>query len=290
MNNGCEEKDGKINKELNDIVREMYQVHGREITVYDEHFLAKMLEKRLIATGFKTATAYLGYLSANSEEAEAFSGLLNINYSEFFRNPLAFALLEQWILPQLIEEKSGGEEIRVWSAGCAAGQEAYSIAMLLDMLDASRTNKIRFRIFATDRSAPVLDLAREGMYDADAVQNVRLKHLGKYFTKQGENYTITPQLRDRVSFSAYDLLEKLSANPPESIYGDFDIVFCSNLLFYYRPDIRQFILDKMQGSLSAKGYLVTGEAERAFVAKTEGLRVVAPPATVYQKKSQGGIL
>jgi chemotaxis methyl-accepting protein methylase len=288
--NGYEKEDLIINKALNDIERVMYQTHGREISMYDESFLIKMLKKRLNATGVKTVKTYLGYLAVNSSEAEEFSALLNINYSEFFRNPLAFALLEQWILPQLIEEKSGGEEIRVWSAGCAAGQEAYSIAILLDKLDVSRANRVRFRIFATDISESSLALAREGVYDADAVQNVRLKHLAKYFTKQGDTYTITPELKDRVNFSTYDLLDKLSVNPPESIYGDFDIVFCSNLLFYYRPEIREFILHKVQPSLSAKGYLVTGEAERAFVAKTDGFRMVAPPAAVFQKKGKECVL
>lgn len=247
-----------MNKELHEIIRVMYQTHGRDISVYDESFLAKSLEKRRSEAGVETLAAYLGYLSENSTEAEVFFRLLN-TYSKFFRNQLTFTLIEQWILPKLIEEKAGKGEIRIWSAGCAAGQEAYSIAILLDKYSASSSNKIRFRIFATDTSQSALALAREGVYDAEAVQNVMLKHLCTYFTNKGETYTITSRLKYMVNFSTYDFLDKHSANPPESIYGDFDIVFCSNLLFYYRSDIRQFILQKVHRSLSERGYLITGE-------------------------------
>ena len=273
-----------MNKEVNEIIRVMNQTHGREIAMYDESFLVKSLEKRRIATGVKTAVEYRRYLEENSTEADAFYSSLNITYSEFFRNPLTFALLEQWILPRLISQKSGGGEIRVWSAGCSAGQEAYSIAMLLDKLDAAGGKAIRFRIFATDTSQSALALARDGVYDKDAVQNVRLKQLHNYFTMKGETYTIASRLRDSVNFSTYDLLDKFSANPPESIYGDFDIVFCCNLLFYYKPDFQHFILQKVQQSMSAMGYLVTGEAERAFVEKIDRLQMVAPPAAVFQIK------
>ena len=275
---------GEKNTEVNEIIRVMNQIHGIDISMYDESFLLKSLGKRWIATGVKTAAAYLRYLEENSTEAAGFYNSLNINYSEFFRNPLTFALLEQWILPRLISQKAVGGEIRVWSAGCSSGQEAYSIAMLLDKLTTSGAKPIRVRIFATDTSQSALALARDGVYDKNTVQNVRLKELHNYFTAKGDTYTIASRLRERVNFSTYDLLDQSSANPPESIYGDFDIVFCSNLLFYYKPDIRHSILQKVQHSMSGMGYLVTGEAERAFVEKIDRLQLVAPPAAIFQIK------
>jgi chemotaxis protein methyltransferase CheR len=224
-------------------------------------------------------------LSEDRAEAEAFSRSLNITYSEFFRNPLAFALLEQLILPRLLGEvgKSGRSEVRVWSAGCAAGQEAWSVAILLEELAAARERPVTIRIFATDVSETALALARKGVYDPAAVQNIRLKHLRDYFSAQGEAYVVTPRLRARVDFSAYDLLDARSACPPASLYGDFDLILCSNLLFYYRPDLRQHILDKVCRALSPGGYFVSGEAERDIVAKHDGFGHVAPPAAVFQK-------
>jgi len=279
-----------MNLEVKELIKVIHQTYGRDISMYDRSFIEKSLKIRWIATGIKTVSAYLEYLSQNYTEADAFFRSLNITYSEFFRNLLAFVLLEQWILPKLIEKKSGGGEIRVWSAGCAAGQEAYSITLLLNEFDALRTNKIRYRIFATDISESVLTSARQGVYDAATVQNVRLKHIKEYFIKQGETYSISSVLKERVNFSAYDLLDKFSDYPQGSIYGDFDLVFCSNLLFYYRPEIQQFILHKMGRSMSENGYLVTGEAERTLVGEKCGMRAVAPPASIFQKKRNRGVL
>ncbi len=277
-----------MKKDLDEVVRVISQTLERDVSLYDESFLEKSLEKRLQKTSKESPAAYLRYLSENRAEAESFFRSLNIAYSEFFRNQLTFAVLKQIILPRLVEEKekSSRSEIRIWSAGCAAGQEAYSIAILLDELSAKRGNDIPFRIFATDTSEADLESAREGVYDSGAVQNVRLKHLRTYFTQQGEAYVIDTGLRDRIDFSYYDLLEDRSSCPPTSIFGDFDFVMCSNLLFYYRQDVRQFILNKVSRCLAQKGYLVTGEAERGIVDRTQGYQPVAVPASVFQRTNR----
>lgn len=272
-----------MNTAMSDIIRTMRQIHGREISMYDTSFLAKCLEKRRQDTGIPTAEAYHRYLEASAAEAELFYNALNITYSDFFRNPLTFALLEQWVLPGLISQNKGAE-IRVWSAGCSCGQEAYSIAMLLSNLGPIDGQPVRFRIFATDISESALAFARNGIYTEDAVHNLRLKEINSYFEKAGETYRVIDSLRESINFSIYDLLDHSSAYPPESIYGDFDIVFCSNLLFYYTPEIQQFILQKVQQAMAAGGYLVTGEAERVFVEQTCRLKMIAPPASVFQNK------
>jgi chemotaxis methyl-accepting protein methylase len=273
-----------MTKELEEVFRMISRTLERDVSLYEESFLMKSLEKRMEKTATKTPGSYLGYLSENREEAETFFRSLNITYSEFFRSPLTFALLEQIILPRLIEEKakSNRSEIRIWSAGCAAGQESYSIAMLLDEIAAKRDIEIPFRIFATDTSEPDLASARIGVYDYGTLQNVRLKHLRTYFTTQGEAYVIDAGLRDRIEFSYYDLLDDESACPPTSIFGDFDLVMCCNLLFYYRQDIRRFILSKVGRCLSQEGYLVTGEVERVIVERTEGFHTVAVPTAALQ--------
>ena len=95
---------------------------------------------------------------------------------------------------------------------------------------------------------------------------------------------LTRALKDRVSFSVHDLLDDGSSCPPASIYGEFDLVFCSNVLFYYRPELRQSILNKLRSCLRPDGYLVTGEAERDVVARVGGFRGVVPATTVYKKR------
>jgi chemotaxis protein methyltransferase CheR len=267
------------------------QAYGRDLSLYEESFLLKMLDKRLAATAMPSA-AYAELLVHDSAEAETLFRSLNITYSEFFRNPLTFVLLEQFILPGLVEDKarSGQAEIRIWSAGCAAGQEAYSIAILLDELPAAQENAIHFRIFATDIAPAELATAQRGVYDSAAVQNVRLKHIDKFFTRKDDIYIILPRLKERIAFSVYDLLDERSMCPPASIYGDLDLVICSNVLFYYKPKIQQLVLNKIRRCLSSRGYLVTGEAERAIVERTDGFYAAAPPAAIFQRAKRGGEL
>lgn len=259
----------------------MREIHGRDISIYDEPFLEKTLVRRLAFREIEKTSEYCNYLKESSTEAEALYSSLNITYSQFFRTPLTFSVLEQCVLPRLLSQKPDGGEIRVWSAGCSSGQEPYSLAMLLSEMISNQEKTIRFRIFATDTSQTVLDLAKDGVFDREAVQNLKVYQLHSYFSKQGENYVIVPQLRRNIIFSVYDLLDQFSVNPPESIYGDFDIVFCSNLLFYYKLEIQLFILEKIQKSLSATGYLVTGQAERSCVQKATKLQMISVPAAIF---------
>lgn len=279
-----------MNKEMQQLVKTMSGMH-KEISCYDESFLVKSLEKRLAATSCATIADYCEYLSVNDGEAEEFNRSLNITYSEFFRNPLTFDVLEQRVLPALIDEKRelGRSEIRIWSAGCAAGQESYSVAILVDELISARKIPLSFRIFASDISDESLASARRGVYDAAALQNVKLKHIQSCFESHNGSYSIDARLKQKIEFSNYDLLDERSTCPSGSIYGDFDIVFCSNLLFYYRPEIRQLILKKVCCALSRGGYLVTGEAERAIVESTS-LSEIFPMSAVYRKTHERNVM
>jgi chemotaxis methyl-accepting protein methylase len=268
---------------LAQIIALMREAHGHDLALFDEAFLAKSLQRRLASAGLAGWPAYLDRLAQDGAEAQVLFASLNIGYSEFFRDPLAFAWLEQVILPGLLQQ-SGQAGLRVWSAGCAAGQEAGSIAILLDEQNAERGQPLPFRIFATDRVEAVLAQAREGFYDDASVQQLRLKHLHKYFTVAGDTYRISPALKAHVDFSVFDLLAQGTSSPVAAIYGDFDLVFCCNLLFYYRPEVRQRILDKIVRALRPGGYCVTGAAEREIVARQTGLYAVAPPAAVFQKR------
>lgn len=267
------------------VVDVMRDAHGRDLSSFDEGFLATSLDKRRAAVGGVTAEVYAESLAGQADEAQAFFSSLNIGYTEFFRDPLAFAVLERVVLPALVQkhERSGGGELRIWSAACSTGEEAWSIAALLDDLATASETPVPFRVFATDASEAELDVARRGEYDQDAVRSVRLGHLDRCFVKRGRSYSVAPALRAHVDFSTYDLLDERSTCVPASIFGDFDIVLLCNVLFYYRPAVRRFMLNKVGRALSAKGYLITGEAERTIVERAGGFGAVAPPAAVFRK-------
>lgn len=271
--------------DIDEIVDIMRLQHGMDISFYDEEFLAKSLQNKVSSTGITTATSYSRHLFSDTKEAESLFHSLNITYSEFFRDPITFAVLEQVILPHLMEkrEKSGRREIRIWSAACSAGQEAYSVAILLMDLAAAQEQNASFRIFATDKMEEELAAGRRGTYDSAAVQNVRMKFIKDYFVLQDEAYEIVTEVKQKVDFSVYDILDDQSVCPPASIYGGFDVVLCCNLLFYYRRDVQHRILNKISRSLGPRGFLVTGEAERGLVERNDAFTAFAPAPAIFQK-------
>ncbi len=266
---------------VHEVIQIMNETYGKDLTIYDQVFLSKSIERRIVAGNVKKLD-YGSYLVKNSNEADQLMASFNITYTQFFRNSLTFSLLEHLILPRLLNQKPEGTEIRIWSAGCSTGQEAYSIGILLEEMLTTASKSMRFRIFATDLSSEVLVLAREGIYDEDGISNLKIKYLKKYFIKNGEMYRVKHQLKQNIDFLRYDLLDQYSINPPESIFGDFDIIFCSNLLFYYQIDIRRTIVKKLKRSLSAQGYLISGEAESRFIGKDAELKMISPNSTIFQ--------
>jgi chemotaxis methyl-accepting protein methylase len=273
------------------LVAVLLRAHGLDASCCDGAFLARSAERRRDVPARETPSAYLDRLAKDRAEAEALLASLRVAYSEFFRSPLAFALLEQWLLPGLLDARGrgGGGELRVWSAGCAAGQETWSLAVLLDGLTAGRDARggagVGYRIFATDLSEADLELARGGIYPPEALGNVRLRQLESCFSRMGDAYAVGARLRERVEFSFYDLLDPGTSCPPPCIYGEFDLVVCANVLIYYRPAAQRRILAKLRRSLAPGGYLMTGEAEHQVVEGAGGFRAVAPPAPVFRDVS-----
>jgi chemotaxis protein methyltransferase CheR len=267
--------------EINQIARNNY---GVDISKYDETFLMQIVGKRIAATETKNMPDYFRFMLENPEETSTLLGSMNITYTEFFRNPLTFAHLEQWILPSLLEAKSENNELRIWSAGCSSGQEAYSIAILIENMYACRSKKCRYRIIATDISESALMQARKAEYNEVDIQKIRIKDLNDFFVRVGENYTVCDRLKQHVGFYTYDLLDQRSSYPQESIFGNFDLVVCSNLLFYYKPEYQRVIVNKLMNSMDKQGFLLVGEAERQIFKRFKGLYQVVPPSPIYKQR------
>jgi chemotaxis protein methyltransferase CheR len=249
------------------IVRLLNTAGGTDLSKYNESFLVKSIENRMKATGIDTIKDYRSLLELDSGEADRLLDSLNIKYSEFFRNQLTFAVMERIVLPDLIQKHKGcnRNEIRIWSAACSGGQEAYSMAILLEELRAIDNYQHKYRIFATDCRESQLKEAEKGQYLTAALNNVSLKRVNQWFDRQGDVYIINPILKENIDFSLFDLCHDSHACPPASIFGDFDIIFCANVLFYYRPEYCEYILAKTCGCLAGDGYIVTGESERGII-------------------------
>ena len=259
--------------------------YGLDISMYQTSFLEKAINARMNALGRESTEDYLLFLSNVPAESFEIIAQLSNSYSEFFRNPLTFAYLEQIILPSLISQKikNNEKEIRIWSAACASCQEAYSFAILFDEIADSAKEPIACHIFATDINQAELDNAQKGVYPTASVNKVSLKRIKTYFTQQDKNFTVDGQLRKYINFSVFDLLAEQFVCPPASIYGSFDLVFCSNLLFYYKKEYRKRIMDKAGNCLASGGYLITGETEREIV-KENNYREVFHNSGIFQSK------
>jgi chemotaxis protein methyltransferase CheR len=273
-----------MNLETAKIIQFIKEDYGLDISMYDDSFLEKTIKCRMAAASCETGAEYSYFLANSPDEPTVLIGQLGNSYSEFFRNPLTFAYLEQVIFPMLFEKKkiSKEKEVRIWSAACASGQEAYSLAILCDELTENAPGKLSYRIFATDINPEELANARKGIYPPASLNKVTQKRLQTYFTPDGEAYRISPKLSNCIDFSVFDLLSNHCFCPPASIYGNFDLIFCSNLLFYFKPEFRKHILSKAFHCLSPAGYLVTGESEREIVKKSDFREVFAHSA-IFQK-------
>lgn len=271
---------------MNRISSVMKQVYQKEITMYNAAFLGMAVKKRMQHLGASNYQEYCVCLAEDSSEAEAFFDSLHITYSQFFRDSMTFALLEQHVLPNIFAQKPDGGEIRVWSAGCSSGQEAYSVAMLLSDLSLNSGRDIRYRIFATDICPSSIAVGQKGVYDQCSIQDVKEKHIQRYFERRDNSYTVKSQIRRNVNFSLYDLLDEFTSHPPESIFGDFDIVLCCNLLIYYTAELQQTIIQKLKRAVSKDGYLITGEAERLLVENSSRLKTLSVTPAVFMNHTR----
>ena len=278
----------KDSAEFDEIIHSIQKIYGQDISCFDRGFVIKCLEKITAENNLNSPESYLKLVLENSSEAKKFFDSLYITYSEFFRNPLTFALLGRLVFPMILceKEKLENNSIRIWSAGCAGGQEAYSIAILLDELLTDKGKNYKYHIFATDINRISMDFAKKGSYDFPAVKNVTLNHISRYFTKNKDNYNINSKLKKHIDFSVYDLLDGLTSCPPESIYGEFDLIICSNLLFYYNIDKQREIINKIRECLPEGGYFVTGEAEKYIVEKMSCFSPVSYAGAIFKKIKQ----
>jgi len=272
-----EENIGKITKFL-------LQSHGKDIAKYDISFLKKSIQRRLIETRCTSYDTYCIFLEKNETEGKMFLDSLNISYTEFFRNPLTFAVLERIILPSIVLKRGNAKqkEIRIWSAACAAGQEAYSLAMLLEERINEGKDKLNYRIFVTDQKESQVYKAKEGKYTISELNNLNLKRVNQWFVVDGDTYKVKQELKRNIDFSVFDLFNDQLSCPPASIFGDFDLVICANLLFYFKPECQKIILNKMSNCLARSGYLIAGEAESDMMLRQDFIEVF-PQSAIFQR-------
>ncbi len=279
---------------------------GIDFSRYKRPTILRRLQRRLVATGMRQLPDYLHYLARQPEEYARLVGSFLINVTGFFRDPALFAALRDQVLPDLIAHaRTHGNELRLWSAGCATGEEAYSLAILVAEALGEEIDQFAVQIFATDLDEEAVAFARRGLYSAASLASVPEDLRARYFTlldrslartvdgrlesspvgRYAALYEVTPHLRSLVVFGQHDLGQRAP-------FPRIDLVLCRNVLMYFTPELQKRTLHLFAFALRDGGYLALGKAETSkplgtyFVAthqhqklyRRHGERVLAPIA------------
>ncbi|MBF0369362.1 MAG: PAS domain-containing protein [Magnetococcales bacterium] len=215
--------------------------------------VCRRIERRLVATGKRDIDDYLAYMKENPQEAEALSKDVLISVTSFFRDKVAFNQLEEAIRV-FANEKSSGDEIRIWVPGCATGEEAYSIAILLAEELGARLGSFKVQIFATDIDMEALARARQGIFLESSLKEVEQELIDRHFTKHGDKFQISKNLRDIMVFARQDLIQ-------DPAFVRLDLVSCRNVLIYFNQELQDHVFRQFQFSLNTNGYLLLGKSE-----------------------------
>ena len=227
---------------------------GADFGHYKKATVGRRIRRRAEMTHFDNLAAYAAKLEREPEEIDLLSKDLLIGVTSFFRDPEAFKVLAEKVLPQIMPNATVQRPLRVWVPGCATGEEAYSIAILLMEYARKEGVELNAKIFATDIYLPALERAGRGIYDRAMVNSLGPGLIERYFDTTGEHYVVKPQLRRLVVFSAHNLLK----DPP---FTRMDVVSCRNLLIYFDEVAQRTALMLFHFALDRNGILFLGPSE-----------------------------
>jgi two-component system CheB/CheR fusion protein len=249
---------------------------GFDFTGYKRPSLGRQIAKRVDAVGAADFDAYRTYLEHHHEEfAQLFNTIL-INVTSFFRDEIAWDFVAQELVPKLVDGKRESEEpIRIWSTGCATGQEAYTVAMVFAEALGVEDFKRRVKIYATDIDEDALTQGRQAVYTAKEVESVPEPLRNKYFEPQNSSFAFRPDLRRSVIFGRHDLIQ----DPPIS---KVDLLLSRNTLMYFNQEAQTHILSQFHFALRDSGFLFLGKAE-AIANRSDRFVAVDPRRKIFRR-------
>jgi two-component system CheB/CheR fusion protein len=256
------------------------QTAGHDFSRYKRTTLQRRIDRRMQLLHLGSLGEYCARLQQDRGEVEQLFQDLLISVTEFFRDPAAFEALAALALPSLLRGRDAHRPLRVWVPGCASGEEAYSIAILLQEQLAQLAAPPPMQLFATDIDEAALAIARQGRYDMSIADHVTPEQLARYVVQDGQGYQIIKAIRERCLFSAHNLI----SDPP---FGRMDLIACRNLLIYFAADLQRQLIPLFHYALAPGGYLFLGSAESAISgAAPELFRVVDGQQRIYQRKER----
>ena len=243
----------EIDELYEQIVSELYEYTGVNFNLYKEATLKRRIQRRMGILQIEDVHKYVEYLIENDEEKECLYKDIKIGVTEFFRDNHNFKVLYDSVLTPLV--KGDRDHIRIWSIACSTGEEAYSLAILINECMEQFDKKIHVEIFATDLNKKAINIAQSGVYSEEAIQTVPVKLQEKYFVKKGKEYKIIDSIRRMIVFAHHDILK-------DAPFMHMDIVVCRNLFIYLKAKIQCQILMNIYKILNPEGVLFLGSSEQ----------------------------
>ena len=243
-------------EDLRSVVTLIRMRTGHDFSSYKHPTLLRRIARHLQIHELEDISAYLHLLREKPGEMQSLVKNLLINVTNFFRDKDAFEALEKEVIPKLFENKTGKDQVRVWSAGCASGEEAYSLAIVLSEYASGLPDPPKLQVFATDVDDEAIAEARDNRYPETIEADVSPERLRRFFIKEGNRYKVKKDVRELILFAPHNILR----DPP---FSRLDLVVCRNLLIYLNRETQDKVLQIFHFALNAGGQLFLGNSESA---------------------------
>lgn len=260
---GNEKKDDQFLKTVFDLIR---GESGVEFHYYKTPTIFRRINKRMMQGNFDSPDKYIAYLQTNKDEVKRLGQDFLIGVTRFFRDSEAFDVLREKVIPGIIEKKEEDDTIKVWVTACSTGEEAYSIAMVIDEVLEKTAKNLAVKVFASDIDAEAIQFASVGEYPASIEKDIEPRLLRKYFTRNGKIYTIAPRIRKQIVFAKHNIIK----DPP---FIKNDLISCRNMLIYISPSMQQRIFSLLLFAAGKDGYIFLGPTENSSLIKKDVLEI-----------------
>lgn len=266
---------------LRDILAIVRARTGQDFTQYKRATLLRRIERRLQVNQLRDLPTYRDFVRENPAESRTLLKDLLISVTVFFRDPAAFEALEKHVMPALFAGRQHGGKIRAWVAGCATGEEAYSVAMLLAEHAQRLSAPVEINVFATDIDDDALQVARTALYPESVTDQVSPERLRRFFTREQGGYRVQKSLREMVMFATHNVIQ----DPP---FSRLDLITCRNVLIYLNRHMQEKVLDLLHFSLRSEGFLFLGMSETVDDGN-DGFVVVDKTHRIYQQQPRARV-
>ena len=261
------------NSAFQKVKRMIKESAGLDCTGYRDEYLKRRFEVRLRATGAVTYAKYIIYLNKHPEEYTKLLNDLTINYTTFFRDTDVYEYLERKLLPRLF---SSNKQVTIWSAGCASGEEPYSLSILVHKLLAKNFVNHPVSIIASDIDKDALSKAQHGLYQQRQLSTMSTTMVEKFFDKQDDGYIVKDFLKKIIKFEQFDLMTKPT-------HQNLDLILCRNVMIYFNKEGQQHIHMNFFHALRDGGYMITGKSEILSGEPATSFTALDYITRVYQK-------